>query len=81
MSQDPTPGRPPLPDGVAASAFLHLRVNPGRKAKYVRAANQRRLTLAAWCLEHLDNAAAAAEPVGGDPGGAKTPTAQPPSKS
>lgn len=51
-----TRGRPPLPEGVAATSQIQLRVQTKRKAAYVRAASKKGLTLAAWCFEHLDRA-------------------------
>lgn len=60
---NPTPkGRPPLPPGTCADSQIHLRVQRDRKAAYVRAANRRRQTLAAWCFEHLDRASGLGPP-------------------
>jgi hypothetical protein len=47
-------GRPPLPKGTAADSQIQLRVARKRKAAYVRAANKKQQTLAAWCFEALD---------------------------
>lgn len=54
--QQPTRGRPPLPEGTAATSQIQLRVQTKRKAAYVRAANKKGRTLAEWCFEHLDAA-------------------------
>ena len=47
-------GRPPLPHGEAADSQIQLRVTRKRKSAYVRAANKKKQTLAAWCFEALD---------------------------
>jgi hypothetical protein len=62
MKNEPTRGRPPLPIGAAATSQIQLRVQTHRKAAYVRAANKKGLTLAAWCFEHLDKASGYTEP-------------------
>jgi hypothetical protein len=49
-------GRPPLPDSERADSQIQLRVTRRRKAAYVRAANIKKETLAAWCFTHLDKA-------------------------
>lgn len=50
-------GRPiASPDGAAATAQLQFRVSPGRKQRYVRAAEREKQPLAAWALGHLDRA-------------------------
>ncbi len=56
-NQEPTRGRPPLPEGVAATSQIQLRVQTQRKAAYVRAANSQGKTLAAWILEACDKEA------------------------
>jgi hypothetical protein len=50
-------GRPPLPASERADSQIQLRVTRARKAAYVRAACRRKITLSAWCLDHLDRAA------------------------
>lgn len=50
-------GRPPLPDSERADAQIQLRVTSKRKASYVRAANRKKQTLAAWMFEVCDAAA------------------------
>jgi hypothetical protein len=47
-------GRPPLPDSERADSQIQLRVTGKRKSAYVRAANKKKQTLAAWCFEALD---------------------------
>jgi hypothetical protein len=49
-------GRPPLPASARADSQIQLRVTRRRKSAYVRAANQTKSTLAAWCFTHLDRA-------------------------
>jgi hypothetical protein len=56
MNQEPTRGRPPLPQGVAATSQIQLRVTTTRKAAYVRTASKQGKTLAAWIFEHCDKA-------------------------
>lgn len=58
MNKQPTRGRPPLPEGIAATSQIQLRVQTCRKAAYVRAANKKKQSLAAWCFEQLDAASA-----------------------
>jgi len=55
-NQEPTRGRPPLPEGAAATSQIQLRVHTQRKAAYVRTASAQGKTLAEWCFEHLDAA-------------------------
>jgi hypothetical protein len=50
-----TPGRPPFPDGQAATHHIHLRTSPARKSAYVRAAKPGKLT--DWIFKHLDQVA------------------------
>jgi predicted HicB family RNase H-like nuclease len=50
-------GRPPLPQGERADSQIQLRVTRQRKASYVRAANKKKQTLAAWAFEALDREA------------------------
>lgn len=52
-----TRGRPPLPKGEGATSQIQLRVQTKRKAAYVRAANKKRATLAAWMFETCDREA------------------------
>jgi len=54
MNPDNKMGRPPLPRGEAADSHIQLRVTRKRKGAYVRAANKKKLTLAAWCFAALD---------------------------
>lgn len=55
-------GRPPLPNGEGATSQIQLRVQTKRKAAYVRAANKKRTTLAAWMFETCDAASGYREP-------------------
>lgn len=51
-------GRPPLPEGDAKTSQLQIRIEPARKAAYVKAAqrsNHRKLS--PWATEQLDRAA------------------------
>lgn len=57
----PSRGRPPLPDSERADSQIQLRVTRKRKAAYVRAANRKKQTLAAWAFDHLDRASGHAE--------------------
>jgi hypothetical protein len=58
MSEKPNPvGRPLLPENKKASSQMQFRVSGKRKAAYVKAANKKQQTLAAWCFEKLDGAA------------------------
>jgi hypothetical protein len=54
--QSPTRGRPPLPQGAAASSQIQLRVTTKRKSAYVRKASKEGKTLAAWIFEQCDKA-------------------------
>lgn len=55
-------GRPPLPAGDGKTSHLHLRVEPGRKAAYVKAAQKStHRKLAPWAIEVLDAAAGYAD--------------------
>jgi hypothetical protein len=47
-------GRPPLPESERAESQIQLRVTRKRKGAYVRAANKKKQTLAAWCFGALD---------------------------
>jgi predicted HicB family RNase H-like nuclease len=57
MTQKSNLGRPPLPPSERADSQIQLRVTRQRKAAYVRAANRKKQTLAAWCFENLDREA------------------------
>jgi hypothetical protein len=61
-NQESTRGRPPLPEGTAATSQIQLRVQTKRKAAYVRSANKKGQTLAEWCFEHLDAASGYGSP-------------------
>ena len=50
-------GRPPLPDGEAADAQIHLRTKVARKGAYNAAARRARKTLARWMTDVCDEAA------------------------
>jgi hypothetical protein len=50
----PSRGRPPLPDSERADTQIQLRVTRQRKAAYVRAANRKQQTLAAWAFSAMD---------------------------
>lgn len=57
MKEESKPvGRPALPDDVKASSQMQFRVSKKRKAAYVKAANKKEQTLAAWAFEKLDAA-------------------------
>ena len=51
----PKPGRPPLPEGQAATGDIHIRTTLARKNAYVKAAKPKKLT--EWIFEKLDKAA------------------------
>jgi len=53
--EQPSRGRPPLPDSERAGSQIQLRVTRRRKAAYVRAAKGE--TLAAWMFRVCDDAA------------------------
>lgn len=53
----PARGRPPLPDSERADSQIQLRVTRKRKTAYVRAANRKKQTLAAWAFDALDREA------------------------
>lgn len=58
MSEESNPvGRPSLPENEKASSQMQFRVSQKRKAAYVKAANKKQQTLAAWSFEKLDAAA------------------------
>lgn len=58
MSEKSNPvGRPLLPESAKAAVQIQLRVQTKRKAAYVKAANQKQQTLAAWMFEQCDAAA------------------------
>ena len=46
-----------LRGAAPATAWLQVRVEPRRKAAYVRAAQAARLNLSRWIIERLDRAA------------------------
>ena len=51
-------GRPTFPEGTAKESHLHIRLDEGRKAQYVRAAQRSPMKkLAPWVVAHLDEAA------------------------
>lgn len=54
-TSEPKRGRPPLPEGEAATGHIHLRVKMPRKNAYVRAAYPR--PLAEWMFSVCDKAA------------------------
>lgn len=54
---EPLRGRPPLPDSERADSQIQLRVTRARKSAYVRAANRKKQTLAAWAFDALDREA------------------------
>lgn len=57
MTKPAPVGRPPLPKGDGKTSHLHLRIEPGRKAAYVKAAKRSGLgKLAPWAIAVLDQA-------------------------
>lgn len=57
MKQEHNPvGRPALPEKKKAAEQIQLRVKGARKASYVRAANKKQQSLAAWMFEQCDAA-------------------------
>ena len=54
MAEQASRGRPPLPDSERADSQIQLRVTRKRKTAYVRAANRKKQTLAAWAFDALD---------------------------
>lgn len=58
MKKAPTPiptrrGRPPERE-TRATAFLHLRITPARKARYAALAHEAGRSLAQWIYDKLD---------------------------
>lgn len=51
-----TAGRPSLPDGKKASSQMQFRISQKRKSTYVKAAQKKQMTLAAWSFAQLDAA-------------------------
>jgi predicted HicB family RNase H-like nuclease len=57
MSNEAKPvGRPPMPEEIKASSQMQFRISTKRKAAYVKAAQKKGQTLAAWSFEQLDAA-------------------------
>ncbi len=58
MPANPQPrGRPPLPPGHGKTSNLILRIEPSRKAAYVKAAKRSGIgKLAPWAIQALDEA-------------------------
>ncbi len=53
----PVIGRPWPADHKRATAHLHLRATPARKAAYLRSSRKSKQTLSEWCFQNLDQAA------------------------
>ncbi|MGC1275997.1 MAG: hypothetical protein WBC44_20010 [Planctomycetaceae bacterium] len=56
MDANRPPGRPPKGESPQ-TARIHLRAEPGEKARYERAAEKAGLALAEWIKERLNRAA------------------------
>lgn len=57
MTKPAPVGRPQLPEDAGKTSHLHLRIEPRRKAAYVKAAKRSGLgKLAPWAIQALDEA-------------------------